>query len=238
MNRSLTGNPGIRERHLLRRKHNPLFDEKQSAVSNEDLARARLDDGLEMDRFMNDFQLLVQKAVDLKPNTPSETILEIKQELDRSYQQICALPGDQEHIKSAIKKLLVHIMQAIRAGAGNDAYAKQQLDDEETARKLHFELQELPLVAALTHPHSPIAEDELIPSLLSEPAETLMPSLQLFDKNQIAAILSGAEALLKQRDPQRALADAWRGLELIETCYHDMQPDSAPGPVITMGTND
>ncbi|MGB5300447.1 MAG: hypothetical protein WBN08_16890 [Thiogranum sp.] len=238
MNRSLTGNPGIRERHLLRRKHNPLFDEKQSAVSNEDLARARLDDGLEMDRFMNDFQLLVQKAVDLKPNTPSETILEIKQELDRSYQQICALPGDQEHIKSAIKKLLVHIMQAIRAGAGNDAYAKQQLDDEETARKLHFELQELPLVAALTHPHSPIAEDELIPSLLSEPAETLMPSLQLFDENQIAAILSGAEALLKQRDPQRALADAWRGLELIETCYHDMQPDSAPGPVITMGTND
>ena len=238
MNRSLTGNPGIRERHLLRRKHNPLFDEKQSAVSNEDLARARLDDGLEMDRFMNDFQLLVQKAVDLKPNTPSETILEIKQELDRSYQQICALPGDQEHIKSAIKKLLVHIMQAIRAGAGNDAYVKQQLDDEETARKLHFELQELPLVAALTHPHSPIAEDELIPSLLSEPAETLMPSLQLFDENQIAAILSGAEALLKQRDPQRALADAWRGLELIETCYHDMQPDSAPGPVITMGTND
>ena len=34
------------------------------------------------------------------------------------------------------------------------------------------------------------------------------------------------------------LADAWQGLELIETCYHDMQPDSAPGPVITMGTND
>ena len=227
MNRSLTGNPGIRERHLLRRKHNPLFDEKQSVVSNEDLARARLDDGVEMDRFMNDFQLLVQKAVDLKPNTPSETILEIKQELDRSYQQACALPGDQEHIKGAIEKLLRHIMQAIRAGAGNDAYAKQQLDEEETARKLHFELQELPLVAALTHPHSPIAEEELIPSLLSEPAETLMPTLQLFDENQLASILIDAETLLQQRDPQRALADAWRGLELIEACYHDMQPDPA-----------
>jgi hypothetical protein len=227
MNRSLQDNPGIRERHLLRRKHNPLFDEKQSDVSNDALARARLDDGVEMDRFMNDFQLLVEKAVDLKPNTPSETILEIKQELDRSYQRACALPGDQEPVKSAIKRLLTLIMQAIRAGAGNDAYAMQELDDEETARKLHFELQELPLVSALTHPDSPIADDELVPSLLSEPAETLMRSLQLFDENQIASILSDAEALLKQRDPQRALADAWQGLKLIEACYHDMQSDSA-----------
>jgi len=222
MNRSLEGNPGIRERHLLRRKHNPLFNEKQSDVSNEDLARARLDDGVEMDGFMNDFQLLVQKAVDLKANTPSETILEIKQELDRSYQQACALPGDQQQIKNGIKQLLAHIMQAVRAAAGDDAYARQQLDDEETARTLHFELQELPLVAALTHPHSPIAEDELIPSLLSEPSERLVQTLQLFDENQLASILSGAEALLKQRDPQRALVDAWQGLKLIETCYHDI----------------
>ena len=59
-----------------------------------------------------------------------ETILEIKQELDRSYQQVCALPGDQQQIKSAIKKLLAQIMQAIRTAAANDAYAKQQLDDE------------------------------------------------------------------------------------------------------------
>jgi len=227
MNSHLQDKPGIREQHLLRRKHNPLFDQAQRDVSNEALARARLDDGVEMDGFMNDFQRLVQKAVDLKPNTPSETILDIKQELDRSYQQACALPGDQEHIKGAIEKLLRHIMQAIRAGAGNDAYAKQQLDEEETARKLHFELQELPLVAALTHPHSPIAEEELIPSLLSEPAETLMPTLQLFDEKQLASILIDAETLLQQRDPQRALADAWRGLELIEACYHDMQPDPA-----------
>jgi len=231
MNSPSKGNPGIRERHLLRKKRNPLFDEKQSDVSNEDLARARLDDGVEMDRFMNDFQQLVQKAVDLKANTPSETILEIKQDLDRSYQQTCALPGDQEHIKSAIKKLLAHIMQAIRAGAGNDAYVKQQLDAEETARKLHFELQELPLVSALTHPQSPITEDELIPSLLSEPVETLMPTLQLFDENQMAAILSDAEALLEQRDPQRVLADAWQGLKLIEASYHDMQPGSATNKV-------
>lgn len=227
MNSLLREKPGIREQHLLRRKHNPLFDEKQRDVSSESLARARLDDGVEMDQFMLDFQRLVQSAVELEANAPSETILEIKQQLDRSYQQACALPGDQQEIKRAIKKLLASIMLALRAAAGQDAYAKRQLDDEDTARKLHFELQELPLVAALTHPHSPISEDELIPSLLSEPAETLIPTLQLFDENQMAVIVHGARALLNQRDAQRLPDDVWQRLHLIETHCHDMQPVSA-----------
>jgi hypothetical protein len=235
MNRSSKDKPGVREQHLLRKKHNPLFEEKQRDISTEHLARARLEDGVELDKFMHEFHLLIQKAVDLEANAATETILEIKQQLDRSYQQACALPGDQQQIKSAIRKLLASIMRAIRTGAGSDAYAQQQLDDEDTARKLHFELQELPLVAALTHPHSPINEDELIASLLSEPAETLAPTLQLFDENQMATILSGAQALLRQRDPQRAFGEAWQNMRQIEACYHNMQADSAP---TRLATND
>jgi hypothetical protein len=227
MNDSLSSKPGVRERHLLRKRQNPLFDAHQSDVSNEQLATARLDDGVEMDGFHRDFQLLVRRAVELEPNTPSDTILELKEELDRAYQRACALPGDQAEIKNSIKKLLTLIMQAVRSGSGNDAYAKRQLDDEEAAREVHFELQELPLVSALTHPDSPIAEDELVPSLLSEPVETLEPSLQLFDEGQLACILSDAEKLLQLKDPQRRLADAWQALKLIEACHRDRQSGSA-----------
>jgi hypothetical protein len=227
MNESLSNKPGVRERHLLRKRHNPLFDAHQSDVSNEQLARARLDDGLEMDGLHQDFQLLVRRAVELEPNTPSDTILELKEELDRAYQRACALPGDQGQIKNSIRKLLTVIMQAVRSGSGNDAYARRQLDDEETAREVHFKLQELPLVSALTHPDSPIAEDELVPSLLSEPVETLAPSLQLFDESQLACILSDAEKLLQLKDPQRRLADAWQALKLIEACHRDRQSGSA-----------
>ncbi len=231
MNTDTKHKPGIREQHLLRKKHNPLFAGEQSDVGADELVRARIDDGAEMDVFLRDFQQLVQQAVDLEPNTPSDTILEIKQELDRSYQQACTLPGDQEQIKTAIKKLLASIMHAIRVGAADDSYAQQQLDEEDAARKLHFELQELPLVSALTHPQSPIAADELIPSLLSEPAETLLPSLQIFDENQIASILLGAETLLKEKDPQHKLDEAWQRLRLIETWHHTVQPNSGNGRV-------
>ena len=119
--------PGVRERHLLRKRDNPLFSGDARDITNEELATARLDDGLEMDKFVQEFQELVQRAVELDPNTPSETILEIKEQLDHSYQRACALPGDQSAIKKAIRQLIEVIMNAVRSGIGNDAYATRQL---------------------------------------------------------------------------------------------------------------
>ncbi len=215
--------PGIREQHLLRRSNNPLFDAERREVRSEDFATARLDDGQELDRFMQEFQSLVQRAVDLKPNAPSETVLEIKAALDKSYQQVCALPGDQSQVKQAITRLVDAVMQAVRNGIGNDALARQELDDEETARRTHFSLQELPLVTALTHPDPPIGEDELLPSLLSEPDETLAPSLTIFDREQLEVICEDARAFLAQQDPDRTIEDAWRRLELMESIYRQSQ---------------
>ncbi|GMQ89333.1 MAG: hypothetical protein BMS9Abin09_0807 [Gammaproteobacteria bacterium] len=217
---------GIREQHLLRKKDNPLFEESERDVSNEVLARARMEDGVEMDAFMSDFQALVQRSVALEPNTPSETILEIKEQLDRSYQQCCALPGDQSAVKSGIRKLIETIMRAVEAGIGNDAYARQKLEEEVLARELHFRLQELPLVAALTAADSPVAENELVPSLLSEPVDTLASTLQLFDETQMAAIFDEASTFMEHKDPERKLMDAWQRLQLIEQTWQNMAADT------------
>ena len=150
-------------------------------------------------------------------------MLEIKAALDKAYQQACALPGDQTPVKQAITRLVAAIMRAIWSGVGEDALAKQELEDEETARRAHFSLQELPLVSALTHPNSPISEGELIPSLLSEPEETLAPSLTIFDTDQLSVLCEDARTFLSQQDPDRALDDAWRRLELIEGIYRQIQ---------------
>ncbi len=211
--------PGVREAHLLRKKDNPLFPPAAREISNEALAAARLQDGQEMDRFMQSFQELVQRAVSLPPNAPSETILEIKEQLDRSYQMACALPGDQSQITEAISKLLMVIMNAVRAGIGDDAYAARQLEEEVLAREAHFALQQLPLVAALTHEDSPVAEDELVPSLLSEDETRLEQTLALFDHEQLEVISRDAQAWLQRIDADRSLGDAWRRLVLIQSYY-------------------
>ena len=67
MSSASTGRPGIREQHLLRKQDNSLFDPSQRRVSTEDLARARLHDGMERDDFMLAFQALVQNAIELEP---------------------------------------------------------------------------------------------------------------------------------------------------------------------------
>jgi len=219
--------PGVRERHLLRKRNNPLFSVTEREVSNEALAEARLADGLEMDRFLQEFQTLVKRAVELDPNTPSETILEIKEQLDHSYQRVCALPGDQSAIKQAIRQLIEVIMKAVRSGIGNDAYAERQLEEEVIAREAHFELQELSLVAALTHADSPVSEEEFVPSLLSEVDEKLERCLLLFDEGQLAAISNDAEVFLEKTDPDKQLVDAWRRLALIQDYYRRLLPDTA-----------
>ena len=228
MNQVSRDRPGIREQHLLRKMNNPLFGEPRNRVGKDDLAQARLQDGLEKDRFLTAFQALIRKAVDLQPNTPSETILELKEELDRSYQQACALPGDMASVKQSIVRLVDLIMQAIRTAAGNDVLAQQQLIEEDIARKAHFELQEIALVAALTHPESPVSADELIPSLLSESEDSLARTLTLFDAQQIAAICHDAGEFLTQQDPGHRLADAWTRLQLIQDHYRQLQPSTAP----------
>lgn len=226
MRKAIDTRPGVREAHLLRKRDNPLFSRAAREVSNEELASARLEDGMEMDRFTQEFQALVQRAVALEPNTPSETVLELKEALDRGYQQACALPGDQSAVKEAIRKLVGVIMRAVRSGIGDDAYAARQLDEEDMARQAHFDLQELPLVAALTHPESPVAADELIPSLLSEEDASLERCLTLFDDQQLAEIRHDAAQYLQRIDADRRLSDAWRRLDIIRSHLRAGGPDS------------
>jgi hypothetical protein len=220
----MTDRPGIREQHLLRKMDNPLFDETQRNIGKDDLAQARLEDGMEKDRFLAGFQTLVQRAVELEPNTPSETVLELKEDLDRSYQEACALPGDMTEVKQSIRRLVGVIMQAVRAAAGADTLAQRELMEEDAARRAHYELQELPLVAALMHRESPITSDELIPSLLSEPEPSLSRTLALFDAQQLATISHDATAFLAQRDPDRGLPEVWQRLQVIEHSYRQLQP--------------
>ena len=77
-------------------------------------------------------------------------------------------------------------------------------------------------------PESPVAADELIPSLLSEAEQSLAATLTLFDEQQMAALCHDARVFLAQQDPERRLADAWARLQLIEDHYRRLQPSAPP----------
>jgi hypothetical protein len=216
MNNS-TDKAGMRERHLARKRDNPLFPPDVRSVDERDLDHARNEDRHRLERFRERFNDQLEKALTLSSNAPSETVLALKEALDESFQISCTLPGEVEEIQTAIRKMIGAIMEAIKRGAGDDAYAQRQLRDEETARQVHFQLQQVPLIADLTAADSPIAEQELIPTLLSEAPAVLYQVLEIFDEEQLDMLLQQASDFLSQVDPDARQKTAWANLDVIRS---------------------
>ena len=61
-------------------------------------------------------------------------ILGLKERLDRLYEQASGLREDQTKVKAALRQLVGVVMRAVWSGAGNDALARSELEDEEQAR--------------------------------------------------------------------------------------------------------
>lgn len=196
--------PGRHERHLRRRHQNPLFGRPAPQAGRGELDRARSLDQRELQDFMQGFDRLIQEAAQLEPNADSESVLRLKERLDKAYEQAAGLAGDLAPIKQSIAKLVGAIMQAVRLGAGTDPQATRELQQEDAAREMHFTLLEHPLVADLLSPDSLIGPDELVPALLcAQPGET-EAALNLFDEPQLRQMLEDARALIDGLDDPAA----------------------------------
>lgn len=193
-----THKPGRRERHLRRRHENPLFAWPLREVEPETLLAAQKADHEEMESFREAFRSLIERAVNLPGDADSDTVLGLKQDLERHYEQSFGLPEDHVRERAALSKLIALIMKAVRRAAGNDPLAHQELADEEQAREIHFRLLEQPLVADLLHPESPIAPDDLAPTLLSATAEEVDAALELFDPPQVEQLAQEAARLIER----------------------------------------
>jgi hypothetical protein len=197
---SFSNKPGRHERHLLRKLDNPLFPRPVIDPSSEEILEAQRLDHEELLAYITELRQLVQQAIELKPNEESQVILDLKAELDKSYEKASTMADEQEGNKQAIHQLINVIMRTIRVNAAGDPQAEQQLDEEEQARALHFTLLEQPIVPDLLDPDSLIREDELVPCLLSETEEGLAAALELFDEEQRAQLLAQAEHIVEAMD--------------------------------------
>ena len=209
--------PGPNERHLKRRLLNPLFPKPEQELTQQDIDAAQQKDEENLLKFMSYFQSVVQKTTELGTNSESDLVLKIKEQLDECYATSCAMPGNHENLKEAIKKLITAIMAAIRKGAENDPVALKKLDEEDIARKMHNELHERKLIADLMLEKSPILENELTPTLLNEDADDLDAALQLFSTEQLNLIVRDAQSLLEDlRQDGHEIPHAWERFQQIK----------------------
>ena len=209
--------PGRRERHLARIHRNPLFGHPPPEVDLARLEAAWSGDREDLMTFEGRFRALVEEAAALGPHAETERVLDLKERLEQAYEEAAGLAGDQTRIKTALQRLVEVTMNAVRAAAGDDPLALEELAQEEAARRLHFELLEEPLVADLLAPDGPVSAEDLVPTLLSADEEALEKVLGLFDPEQIAALCRDARALLEERRAQgHPLPLAWQRLARME----------------------
>ncbi len=205
---SLTEKPGAHERHLLRKRDNPLFASAGATVTAADIIAARQRDAGELAAFVDHFRDLLQAALALKPNEESEVLLQLKGRMDEAYTRCASLGGDTTPFKQGLARITASIMAGIRSGAGDDAQALTELEQEQLARESHYRLLEHALVADLVRPESPIGEDELVPTLLGAAPAELDAALWLFDAPQLAQLCRAGHELLGQMTAVPAAARA------------------------------
>ncbi len=190
--------PGCRERHLRRKQGNPLFPEDERTPSQSAVEQARRDDEAEREQLRSDFKTLLQKAAELSGQVETEAILQMKEEIDRLYELAAGLGGGVEAEQQGLLKINDVIMRAIHAAAANDTLAMEELEKEAAARQLHLELLRYPLVADLLRTESPVSRDDLVPTLLSEDAETVRVVMSMFEPGQQEELRNEARELVEE----------------------------------------
>lgn len=207
---------GPRERQLQRRHNNPLFA-GDGPVTPQQIENARQQDQKAAQAFMQQFRELVQRVVSLEKQSDSDALLEIKAKLEQQFAICTGMQGDNSAVLAAIKRLISTIASTLRNAAQNEheAQEKLRLDEEHTA--LHLDLCSHAIVSDLLNPDEVIAEDELVPSLLSESEAGLAAALALFPPERVAEMAEQGKALVKQVEASgHSLPQAWRALGQME----------------------
>ncbi len=208
---------------------NPLFDNANVAVSADAVAAAAKQDSDELKTFMTELRDLVREAVDLPPEVDTDTIVALKERLEKAYSRCVSLAGDQRAVLQALRHLIAQMVSALRQAATGDPVAQQHLDEEEIARQHFFALHDHVIVADLMRSDCAIRPEELAATLLSEEEIALDAALSLFTTEQLLGLSTQARGLVEElTEMGRPPNGARRKLQLIERALLAPTDDSTP----------
>jgi len=187
--------PGCRERHLRRKLDNPLFPPAERQATVEQLTAEQRRDDDELNGFLGEVKTLVSRVGALSPDSELAEIDALTRRADAYYERCLGLPGDQRRVKSALIKLIAELtrlnMQTMR-----DSNSLLALQDEQVQRLARFTRLEFALTGDLCREQSPIREEELAATLLSEPPDAVAAALNLFDHDKVTALRRRAADLV------------------------------------------
>lgn len=211
--------PGFWERHIQRKAENPRLFTLSSPPLQAEVTAAWQRDQQELSGFRADFKLLLEDMVALQGAVDTDVILQFKERIDRMYLHS---KGDANLAPEAAALLKLHavVMTAVIRASAADPLAREEIEQEQAAHAMHLSLLKQPLTAHLLRADSPIAGDELLPTLLSESLAALRVVLGLFDSTQLATLCETGRQLLDSLPSGAEVSRAEERLALMQGIAH------------------
>ena len=214
--------PGPRERQLQRMVNNPLFS-SANRISQTTVDQARIEDQEEFEEFLIEFRALVEQAATLDGRADADDILALKARIEQFYPRACGVSGDTSAFKSALRKLLAVITQALLNAADNDPEAISRINEDMESSRLHMQISEFPLVSDLLSEKEIIPANELPAILLGESEDATSAALLIFSPEQLQSIVETAtEIVASHADVCRQNTDILKRLEQLKQWHAEL----------------
>ena len=199
MNRApnFSKNPGCWEQQLIRRYNNPLFPESLSVIIHQQVVEARERDKREQQTFQKRFQDVVEKVSRLPEKAEAEQLLTLMPELSQCYSDCMALCIDLPKEQQALSRLLTLFEETLLKHASDDSAFLQKLEQDRSERKIHHNILNNRLIAAMMRDNSPISIDEMPATLLSSSPTEVELLLKFLDPPQLTALQLQCSELLE-----------------------------------------
>lgn len=221
---SFSKQPGIRERHLIRKYQNP-FLASDLPPTQHDINKAQQQDREETINFLSDFEKLATTAKDISLTEEISEALEFIQELNTQYCLCTSLSTDLAQFREKLTKLIDSLSRLLWRHCVDSPSMMAKLDLLESDRCEQRELLQHQFIADLLHPKGPISARDFVPSLLFESGDSISATMNHLDKKQRNFIRSKAKTLLNDNlnsDPNNNelededFAPAQKAFEIIE----------------------
>jgi hypothetical protein len=201
--------PGAYESQLARRCNNPYFPAELQVVSEEELVEAKTIDN-------NDYLLvqerLAQIGEDIETLPPKITIAEVhklRERIDDLILFSMGIGGRAYEIASKANQIREALISDMRESFQDNQKALEIIEEADQFHKRNVKKFSIPVMAQMLRERSPIGDENTIPTILSEDAETIALVMSVLKEE--TRLLFQREALALMRE---ALEQAYIDPEL------------------------
>lgn len=153
--------PGCFERHLQRRHSNPLFSQTRQQVTSDELQQARSKDDFDMKECVKKYGIHHVSSRGLHDNSPIADVLQCLKDTQDLLSLVASVGGDLTTEAAVLEQLESSLESRLKS----DLSEGHKL--LESTHSLSF-VERIPLFAQIKRPDTPIMENEILPSLVTD----------------------------------------------------------------------